>query len=81
MTVKMWEAGNLSPRVKRLRDEYWSFYEREYYRNECLAYTTGDPWDEVYAPYNWGGGAGSVPFYANYTAHHESHGREGGGSP
>ena len=54
MTVKMWEAGNLSPRVKRLRDEYWSFYEREYYRNECLAYTTGDPWDELYAPYNWG---------------------------
>ncbi|HPU01997.1 MAG: hypothetical protein GX890_09115 [Firmicutes bacterium] len=54
MAVQVWEAGNLSPRVQRLRDEYWSFYERDYYRNECLAYSTGDPWDELYAPYNWG---------------------------
>ncbi|HHX75411.1 MAG TPA: hypothetical protein GX699_10960 [Firmicutes bacterium] len=54
MAVQVWKAGTLSPRVQRLRDEYWSFYEREYYRNECLAYSTGDPWDELYAPYNWG---------------------------
>lgn len=54
MAVKLWEAHNLSPRVKRLREEYWSFYERDYYRNEALAYTTGDSWDEIYAPYNWG---------------------------
>ena len=53
MTTKIWEAHNLSPRVQRLRDEYWSFYEREYCRNEVSAYTTGDGWDEVYAPYNW----------------------------
>ncbi|MGI6709691.1 MAG: pyruvate formate lyase family protein [Dethiobacteria bacterium] len=54
MTVQVWKAGKLSPRVQRLRDEYWSFYERDYYRNECMAYSTGDPWDELYAPYNWG---------------------------
>lgn len=54
MTVKLWEAHNLSPRVERLREEYWSFYQREYYRNEALAYSTGSPWDELYAPYSWG---------------------------
>ncbi len=54
MGVKLWEAQNLSPRVQRLRDEYWSFYERDYYRNEVHAYSTGDGWDELYAPYNWG---------------------------
>lgn len=54
MEVKLWEAQNLSPRVQRLRDEYWSFYERDYFRNEVNAYGTGDAWDELYAPYNWG---------------------------
>ena len=54
MEVKLWETHNLSPRVQRLRDEYWSFYERDYYRNEVNAYGTGDEWDELYAPYNWG---------------------------
>lgn len=54
MGVKLWEPQNLSPRVQRLRDEYWSFYERDYYRNEVHAYGTGDEWDELYAPYNWG---------------------------
>ena len=54
MAVKLWEAHNLSSRVKKLRDEYWSFYERDYYRNEVLAYSTGEPWDELYAPYSWG---------------------------
>ncbi|MEW5784569.1 MAG: pyruvate formate lyase family protein [Bacillota bacterium] len=53
MAVKLWEARHLSPRVKRLRDEYWSFYERDYYRNEALAYSSGDPWDELYTPYSW----------------------------
>jgi trans-4-hydroxy-L-proline dehydratase len=54
MAVKVWEPHNLSPRVQRLREEYWSFYERDYYRNEALAYGTGEPWDELYAPYSWG---------------------------
>ncbi len=54
MEVKLWEAHNLSPRVKRLREEYWSFYQRDYYRNEALAYSSGSPYDELYAPYSWG---------------------------
>jgi formate C-acetyltransferase len=45
-------AETLSPRVRRLRDQYWSFYTREY-TNEVRAYTTGTPWDHVYSPWNW----------------------------
>lgn len=45
-------AATLSPRIKRLRDEFWSFYERDY-RNEVRAYTTGQPWDQVYSLWNW----------------------------
>jgi len=48
------ESRHPEPTCAEAEDEYWSFYEREYYRNECLAYSTGDPWDELYAPYNWG---------------------------
>ena len=42
----------LSPRVKGLRDQYFSFYERKY-KNEVRAYSTGTPWDSVYAIWNW----------------------------
>jgi pyruvate formate-lyase/glycerol dehydratase family glycyl radical enzyme len=45
-------ASTLSPRVQRLRDQYWAFYERDY-TNEVRAYSTGTPWDQVYAPWNW----------------------------
>ena len=49
----VWSAAeSLSPRVRRLRDQYWSFYERET-ANEVRAYTSGTPWDQVYAPWNW----------------------------
>lgn len=51
--VSTWTESNLSPRIKRLRDEYFSFYERDYYRNEVAAFTTGAHWDEVYSPHNW----------------------------
>ncbi len=54
MSVKLWHASNLSPRVQKLRDEYWSFYQRDYCRNEVISYTTGDTDDEVFTPYNWG---------------------------
>ncbi len=63
MDVKLWEAKHLSPRVEKLRDEYWSFYERDYYRNEVNAYGTGDGWDELYAPYNWGVVPEIFPFF------------------
>lgn len=49
----LWAPSDaLSPRVRKLRDQYWSFPEREF-TNEVRAYTTGTPWDHVYAPWNW----------------------------
>jgi pyruvate formate-lyase/glycerol dehydratase family glycyl radical enzyme len=49
----LWSAADtLSPRVRRLRDQYWQFYTRDY-TNEVRAYTCGTPWDQVYAPWNW----------------------------
>ena len=50
---QLWSAApTLSPRVKRLRDQFWSFYERDY-KNEVRAYTTGTPWDMVYSIWSW----------------------------
>ncbi len=49
----LWSAApTLSLRVKRLRDEYWSFYQREF-TNEVRAYTTGASWDIVYSIWSW----------------------------
>lgn len=48
----LWTASGLSPRVRRLRDQYFSFYERDF-TNEVRSYTTGTPWDIVYAIWNW----------------------------
>jgi pyruvate formate-lyase/glycerol dehydratase family glycyl radical enzyme len=45
-------ADTLSPRVRKLRDQFWNFYQRTY-TNEVRAYSTGTPWDQVYAPWNW----------------------------
>ena len=47
-------SASLSPRVRRLRDEYFSFADRDYFRNEVRPYTSGTPWDEVWSPYHWG---------------------------
>lgn len=50
---QIWSAaGTLSPRVQRLRDQYWSFYDRAY-TNEVRGYTTGTPWDTVYSTWSW----------------------------
>jgi autonomous glycyl radical cofactor GrcA len=48
----LWTASGRSPRVGRLRDQYFSFYDREF-TNEVRSYTTGTPWDVVYAIWNW----------------------------
>ena len=49
---KIWNPSeNLSVRVKRLRDEYWSYETRDYFRNEAIPYTTGKEWDSVYTPH------------------------------
>ncbi len=40
-------AESLNPRVRRLRDQFWDFYNRDY-TNEVRAFTTGTSWDQVY---------------------------------
>jgi pyruvate formate-lyase/glycerol dehydratase family glycyl radical enzyme len=50
---ELWAASkNLPPRVERLRQQYWSFYERPY-TNEVRAFTTGTAWDTVYSMWSW----------------------------
>ena len=52
-STQLWSpAPTLSPRIRRLRDQYWSFYERDF-TNEVRAYTTGTPWDCVYPIWSW----------------------------
>jgi len=50
---ELWSPDEgLSARIKRLREQFFSFYEREY-TNEVRAYTTGTPWDTVYSIWSW----------------------------
>ncbi|MDY6795342.1 MAG: pyruvate formate lyase family protein [Actinomycetota bacterium] len=56
------ESGNLSPRVRRLREEYYSLDDRPYFRNEVMPFTTGTEWDEVWSPVLWGIIPEIVPF-------------------
>jgi pyruvate formate-lyase/glycerol dehydratase family glycyl radical enzyme len=50
---ELWSPGEgLSARVRQLRDQFFSFYERTY-TNEVRAYTTGTPWDMVYSMWSW----------------------------
>ncbi|MFX0099032.1 MAG: pyruvate formate lyase family protein [Candidatus Hodarchaeota archaeon] len=51
----IWKPSeNLPERIKKLRDEYYSFYERDYFRNEVRGYSTGMPWDIVFSSHQWG---------------------------
>lgn len=51
--AELWSPSvTLSPRVRHLRDEYFSFYSRPY-TNEVRAFSTGTPWDSVYSIWNW----------------------------
>ncbi|MBI5034460.1 MAG: formate C-acetyltransferase/glycerol dehydratase family glycyl radical enzyme [Chloroflexi bacterium] len=53
LPTHVWSAApTLLPRVKKLRDEYWNFYERKF-KNEVRAYTTGTNWDCVYSIWSW----------------------------
>ena len=45
-------AATLSPRIQRLREEFWAFYRRAF-TNEVRAYTTGTDWDMVYSIWSW----------------------------
>ncbi|MEW6203163.1 MAG: pyruvate formate lyase family protein, partial [bacterium] len=62
---KLWSpAQTLSPRVQKLRSEFFSFYDRDYFRNEVLAFTTGAPWDSVWSPHQWSVVPELFPFFA-----------------
>lgn len=51
--VSCWRASDaLSERVKRLREEYFSFETRTF-RNEVMPFTTGTSWDAVYRYASW----------------------------
>jgi len=53
--MDLWRPSEkLSPRVKRLRDEYFSFAARDHFRNEVLAFGTGEPDDILFSPHHWG---------------------------
>ncbi|MCL6580868.1 MAG: hypothetical protein K6U08_04530 [Firmicutes bacterium] len=66
MSVLWMPAEDLSPRVRRLREEYFSFYDRDYFRNEVLSYTTGTGWDSVWSPINWGVVPETIPFVPGF---------------
>lgn len=55
-------AETLSERVKKLRDEYFSFYTRSF-RNEVRPYSAGTPWDTVWGPHQWGVVPEIYPFF------------------
>ena len=57
----------LSKRVARLRKEYFSFYERDYFTNEVRPYTTGTEWDTVFSHHNWGVVPEMIPFYEAFA--------------
>jgi trans-4-hydroxy-L-proline dehydratase len=44
-------SEHLSPRIKKLRQEYMDAERRWYFRNESIPYTTGTPWDSVLTPH------------------------------
>lgn len=65
---KIWSPSEtLSPRLKGLREEFFSFYQREYFRNEVRPYTTGTKWDAVFSPHNWGVVPETFIFFAGYA--------------
>ncbi|MFW9793546.1 MAG: pyruvate formate lyase family protein [Candidatus Thorarchaeota archaeon] len=52
-TIKIWSPSeNLSTRVKKLRDHFYSFHDREE-TNEPYSFTIGTDWDEVYSVHDW----------------------------
>ncbi|MFW9769118.1 MAG: pyruvate formate lyase family protein [Candidatus Thorarchaeota archaeon] len=60
--VKIWSPSeNLSPRVKKLRDHFYSFHDRED-TNEPYSFTTGTEWDEVYSVHDWTNEPALYPF-------------------
>jgi len=64
---KVWSPSEkLSERVRRLRDEYFSFADRPYFRNEVMPFSTGSDWDSVFAVHNWTIVPEVIPFLKAY---------------
>ncbi|MFW9917667.1 MAG: pyruvate formate lyase family protein, partial [Candidatus Thorarchaeota archaeon] len=61
---RIWNPSEkLSPRISKLRNEYFSFLERyDTYTNEVRPYTTGKRWDELFSYNQWGITPEAVPF-------------------
>jgi len=60
--IKIWTPSDtLSNRVQKLRDHFYSFYEREE-TNEPYSFTTGTAWDEVYSVHDWANEPAIYPF-------------------
>jgi len=52
--VEIWSASSgLSDRVRKLREDYFKFQERDF-RNEAIPFTTGMEKDIIFSPHNWG---------------------------
>jgi formate C-acetyltransferase len=62
----LWRASEaLSDRVKRLREEYFSFETRTF-RNEVLPFSTGTAWDTVFSITSWTNVPEIAPFLRAY---------------
>jgi pyruvate formate-lyase/glycerol dehydratase family glycyl radical enzyme len=65
---KIWHASDrLSPRIRKLREEFYSIADRPYFRNEVMPFTTATEWDEVWSPVNWGIIPELVPFMGAFS--------------
>jgi pyruvate formate-lyase/glycerol dehydratase family glycyl radical enzyme len=63
--LKLWSPSEgLSDRVKKLRDQFYSFYERKK-TNEPFAFSTGTEWDEVYSYHDWANEPALYSFFAS----------------
>ena len=53
--AELWRpAEGLSERVRRLREEYFSFGKRDHFRNGATAFSTGEPEDILFSSHHWG---------------------------
>jgi pyruvate formate-lyase/glycerol dehydratase family glycyl radical enzyme len=61
--VKIWmPSDDLSERVQKLRDHFYSFADRKE-TNEPYSFTTGTDWDEVYSLHDWANEPALYPFF------------------
>jgi len=66
-SIEIWSPSEgLSPRVKRLRDHFYSFDTRAE-TNEPLAFSTGTDWDEVYSYHDWANEPALYQFFASIS--------------